>query len=443
MSEIANSPNASDREVVISGIGVVSPLGIGAEAYWEGLAAGRSGIRTTTLFPGCASPDQVGGQILEFTDDSARKVYLKEHRKNLKAMCREIQIGVCSAMLALKHSGVDLKTIDHERLGVEFGANLMLSSPSTLSDAVFASRDQGEPRFAIRNWGPEGFPRMEPLWLLRYLPNMPACHISIASDARGPSNSLTLDDSSCNVAVGEAQRILLRNAADIMITGSTGTTLHPIKSLHLALWHELAETPSEPERRARPFDRDRAGKVVAEGACSLILEDRAHAEQRGARIWGKVLGTGASTVTDRQGRPQHRQALAQAMRTALRSAGVTVEQVGHINAHGAGLRDLDREEALAIHDVFGPELGQRVPVTAIKSVIGSPGAGAASLEIAASLLGLAAGVIPMTLNYEHPDPELPPLNIVTGEPRPTTNKLFLSLSVTRLGQASVAVIEGA
>lgn len=436
------SEQANRREVVITGIGVVSPLGIGIEPFWQGLAAGRSGISRSTMFPGFASPDQVGGEVREFTDEAARKVYLKDHRKNLKAMCREIQLGVCSAMLALQHSALDLKVINHERLGVEFGANLMLSSPAMLSDAVAASKTEDNV-FHIEKWGPEGFPRMEPLWLLRYLPNMPACHISIASDARGPSNSLTLDDSSCNVAIGEAQRILLRDSADMMITGSTGTTLHPIKTLHLALWNELAKSPAAPEQRARPFDKHRTGKVVAEGACSLILEDRQHAESRSGKIWGRVLGTGASTVTDRSGHPLYRQALAQAMRVALRSAGVSTEQVGHINAHGAGLKSLDQCEAEAIHDVFGGDLGRSIPVTALKSALGSAGAGAASLELAGSLLGLSHGVIPMTLNYETPDPELPPLNIVTGEPRSTGNKLFLKLSVTRLGQASASVIEAA
>ncbi|MDX1969323.1 MAG: beta-ketoacyl-[acyl-carrier-protein] synthase family protein [Planctomycetaceae bacterium] len=437
------SVNATNKDVVISGIGIVSPLGIGIDAFWEGLASGRSGIAHTSLFPGFAAPDQAGGEVKEFTDEAARKVYLKDHRKNLKAMCREIQLGVCSAMLALQHSQLDLKTIDHERLGVEFGANLMLSAPSILKDAVVASMEPGDSAFHFEKWGPCGFPAMEPLWLLRYLPNMPACHISIASDARGPSNSLTLDDSSCNVAVGEAQRILLRGAADVMITGSTGTTLHPIKTLHLALWHEMALTPHEPQRRSRPFDRDRSGKVVAEGACSLILEDRAHAEARHAKIWGRVLGTGASTVTDRTGKPLYRRALAQAMRSALRAAGVSPEEVGHINAHGAGMKDIDQQEAEAIHDVFGSDLGSRVPVTATKSFLGSAGAGSGSLEIAASLVGLAHGVIPATLNYDTPDPDMPRLNIVTGEPRPAANKIVLSLNVTRLAQASASVIEAA
>lgn len=435
--------SVNDREVVITGIGAVSPLGMGIDALWEGIAQQRSGLGRSTLYSYVASPDQAGGEVREFTDESARKVYLKDHRKNLKAMCREIQLGVCSASLALQHSGLDLKVIDHERLGVEFGANLMLSTPMTLSSSVMACTDPGDHVFHFDRWGGLGFAQMEPLWLLRYLPNMPACHISISSDARGPSNSLTLDDSACNVCIGEASRIILRNAADMMITGSTGTSLHPLKTLHLALWNELATGSFEPARRARPFDRDRSGKVPAEGACSLILEDRAHADARSARIWGRVLGTGASTVTERNGKPKFRVALAQAMRAALRSAGVAPEEIGHVNAHGVGMKESDIQEALAIHDVFGGDLGSRVPVTATKSFLGSAGAGSGSLEIASSLISLAHGVIPATLNYEHPDPEMPKLNIVTGEPRTVTNKVFLSINVTRLGQASASVIEAA
>jgi 3-oxoacyl-[acyl-carrier-protein] synthase II len=145
-------------------------------------------------------------------------------------------------------------------------------------------------------WGQTGIPKMEPLWLLRYLPNMPACHISISADARGPSNSLTMDDASAGCVLGEARRVLLRKHADIIITGTTGTTLHPIKTLHLGLWHDLAKTPEAPESRCRPFELNRAGRVVGEGACTLILEDREHAEKRGAKIWGRLLGTGSSCV---------------------------------------------------------------------------------------------------------------------------------------------------
>jgi len=269
---------------------------------------------------------------------------------------------------------------------------------------------------------------------------MPACHISISADARGPSNSLTLDDASGNTVVGEAMRILLRGDADIMIVGVTGTTLHPIKTLHLALWDDLARTPEAPERRARPFDLHRSGRVVAEGSCSFILEDRAHAESRGAKIWGRVLGTGSSCVLDPQKGPNYRLALANAMRAALRDAGLQPAQIGHINAHGLGTKDVDIAESQAILDVFGDELGRRIPVTAMKSYFGNSGAGSSLLELAASIIGLSKGVIPYTLNYETPDPECP-LNVVSKELQPTSNGIVLSVNVTRAGQAAAAIVE--
>jgi len=355
-------------------------------------------------------------------------------------MCREIQLGVASALLAVQQANVDLEQIDHERLGVEFGANLMLSPPEVLLESCAACCEEGTVKFSSARWGQSGLTKMEPLWLLRYLPNMPACHISISADARGPSNSLTLDDASGSTVIGEAMRILLRGDADIMIVGVTGTTLHPIKTLHLALWNDLARTPETPELRARPFDLHRTGRVVAEGSCSFILEDRAHAERRGAKIWGRVLGTGSSCVANSRQEGNCRQALVNAMRGALRDAGLKPDQIGHINAHGVGTKESDIAEAQAILEVFGDDLGRRVPVTALKSFLGNSGAGSGLLELAGSVVGLSHGVIPFTLNYETPDPECP-LNIVAGKPLATSNRILLTINVTRIGQAAAAIVE--
>ena len=428
------------REVVITGVGIVSPIGIGVDAFWDSLSAGRSGVRHAELFPGFAAPDGVGAEVRDFTDESARKVYLKEQRKNLKAMCREIQLGVASALLALQNSEIDLSQIDHERLGVEFGANLMLSPPEVLLEGCVACCDEGTTRFQTTHWGQMGLTKLEPLWLLRYLPNMPACHISISADARGPSNSLTLDDASGNTVIGEAMRIILRGSADMMIVGVTGTTLHPIKTLHQALWNDLARTPDAPDRRARPFDLNRSGRVVGEGSRSVILEDREHATKRGAKIWGRVLGTGSSCVTSPDQQANYRQALANAMRGALRSAGLRPDQIGHINAHGLGTVDVDIAESQAILDVFGDELGRRIPVTAPKSFLGNSGAGSGLLELAASVIALTHGVIPHTLNYDTPDPACP-LNVVAGQPLATSNRIVLSINVTRIGQAAASIVE--
>ena len=435
-----NQPS-STREVVITGIGIVSPIGIGVDAFWDSLNAGRTGVHRCTLFPKTASPDAVGGEVSDFTEESAKKGLLKDQRRNIKAMCREIQLGVASAALALQHGGVDLTAIDHERLGVEFGANLMLSAPDILQESCASSCDPpGSKQFALTMWGQSGIPKLEPLWLLRYLPNMPACHIGIAADARGPSNSLTMDDASANCVLGEARRVLLRGHADIIITGATGTTLHPIKTLHLALWHDLAATPALPEARCRPFELNRSGRVVGEGACTFILEDRDHAERRGAKVWGRLLGAGSSCVINSAGVVGARRALANAMRLALRDAGLQPHQIGHVNAHGMGTHDTDIEESKAILDVFGEDLGRKIPVTAIKSYLGNSGAGSGMMELAASLVGLSHGVIPATLNYDTPDPQCP-LNIVSGKPLPTDNRIVLKVNVTRMGQASASILE--
>lgn len=433
--------NQPTRDVVITGIGIVSPLGIGLDRFRENLLAGRSGVHQCKLFPVTASPGSVGGEVSDFTEDMAKKGLLKEQRRNLKAMCREIQMGVASALLALQQGGVNLSTINHERLGVEFGANLMLSAPDILEQSCLNCCDPpGSTQFSFEQWGLVGLPSLEPLWLLRYLPNMPACHISISADARGPSNSLTMDDASASCVLGEARRVLQRGHADILIAGTTGTTLHPIKTLHLGLFHDLAATPEAAEARCRPFELNRSGRVVGEGACTFILEERAHAEQRGAHLWARLRGAASSCVLSPTGVVGTRAALANAMRGALRDAGLTVDQIGHINAHGLGTRQTDVEEARAILDVFGPELGRKIPVTALKSYMGNSGAGSGSLELAGSIVGLSQGVIPHTLNYETPDPECP-LNIVSGKPLATDNPLVLKINVTRMGQASASIVE--
>ncbi|MBW3541059.1 MAG: beta-ketoacyl-[acyl-carrier-protein] synthase family protein [Planctomycetes bacterium] len=453
---MTTSNSAADRRVVITGVGVLSPLGIGAETFWQNLRAGHSGIAPIRLMSHSAAPQNIGGEIRDFDEQSAKKTYLKPLRKSLKVMCREIQLGTASAALALEHAGfavgdkgLEPGQLNHERLGVDFGANLMFSPPEVLQDPCSKCVDDDDPQHAFHyeRWGPEGenagatsgMGSMEPLWLLRYLPNMPACHIGIFADARGPSNSLTLDEASGNLSIAEAWRIVRRDKADVMIAGTTGTRLHPVKTLHAALWDELAESDEPPQCWCRPFDQRRTGQVVAEGACSLILEEESHARNRGAQILGRVRGAGAACVVSRDGRPQPRKALAAAMRKALGDAGLTPGDIGHINAHGLGGRRADIEEAIAIHEVFGPHAAT-VPVTALKSALGNSGSGCGTLELAGSLLALQEALIPVTLNYETPDPECP-LTIIHGEPRRTDNPIVLSINVTRMGQASALIVE--
>jgi 3-oxoacyl-[acyl-carrier-protein] synthase II len=434
-----SSSEAARRRVVITGLGVVSPLGLGPDLLWDKLSKGESGIRVAEP-EACAAPGHVGGQVPGFDEDVTKEVMPKKQRKFVKVMCREIEMGVVAALSAVGQSKLDLEAIDHDRFGVDFGANLMFSPPDVLKDACWSVTDETPAgrKFEYDRWGEQGMRVLEPLWLLKYLPNMPACHIGIAVDARGPNNSLTLDDASGNLAVGEASRIIQRDRADVMIAGTTGTKLHPVKTMHAALWKDLARGEGPPGTWSRPFDARRTGQVVAEAAAAVILETPEHAERRGATVYGEVLGLGSSCAATPDGKADVRTAVANAIRAALRDAGVDPAAVGHVNAHGVGIREVDASEAAAIRDVFP----QDVPVTALKSYLGNAGAGSGVLELIGSLLALKAGVIPKTLNYEQPDPACP-IDVVAREHRPTDNTLFVNVNVTRAGQASALVVRGA
>lgn len=424
-------------EIVITGIGILSPIGTGVDAAWESLSAGRNGFRKVEHLHFIGTPDCIGGEVEGFDEKSAKKGDLKPVRKQVKVMCREIQLGVASALQAVAQSGLDMEAVDGSRVGVDFGANLMSSPPDVLLDAgVNALGENG--RFSADRWGLDGearFRGMEPLWLLKYLPNMPGCHIGIAVDARGPNNSLTQDEASGGLVIAEAANIIRRGRADVMITGTTGTRLHAVKACQHDKWDVLADGPAE--SRCRPLDRSRNGEVVSESSCTLILESREHAEARGATIYGTILGTGASCVLDKNGKADEAKAVQQAAEMALHAAHVAVGDLGHINACASGHPTRDAFEAHGLQQLIGDA---NVPVTAIKSYTGSAGSGSGLAELAASLLGLKHGVVPKTLNFNAADEGIN-LNVVTNEHLNTDNKLFLKTSVTRMGQSSAVVVQ--
>ena len=429
----------SPRDVVITGIGIVSPLGIGRNAFWSSIAEGRIGLKRVELLSFVGTPGCIGGEVSDFNDETTKKQHLKTLRKSLKVMCREIQMGVASALQAMEDAGLPAGSVAPDRIGVDFGANLMSSPPDVLIGAALKSMSEkdGRPQFDYDRWGDQGMSGMEPLWLLRYLPNMPGCHIGIALDARGPNNSITQDEASGGLTIAEAANIIRRDRADVMVTGVTGTRLHPVKSCHSTHWDILADGPAE--TRVRPFDAHRTGEALAEASCTLILEARSHAEARGATILGTVLGCGASTVASREGHPDEATAVVNAATSAMTRAGVSVQDLGHINACASGHPARDRYEAAAIRRILG-DRADTVPVTAFKSYMGSSGSAAGLCEIAASLLAARHGVIPKTLNFATPDVEQP-LNVVHGEHLTSSNGLFLKTSVTRVGQASAVVIQ--
>ena len=433
------------RRVVITGVGVVSPLGIGLTPFLASLREKRSGVDVVTdVMDASAAPGNVGGEVPGFDDGVTKGAMPKKQRKFVKVMCREIELGVVSALQAVEHSGLDLDAADRGRVGVDFGANLMFSPPDVLSDACEACVDEmpdgsaDAREFQFARWGKAGMKVLEPLWLLKYLPNMPACHIGIALDARGPSNSLTMGGASGNGALAEAAHIIERGRADVMVAGTTGTKLHPVKTLNEGLFDDLARGDGPPATWCRPFDVDRTGEVVGEGACTVILEERGHAEARGATILGEVLGFGSACVSRTDGTGRLGEALAVAGRAALRDAGLEPGDLGHVNAHGIGTKRHDADESRGLADLLA---GADVPVTALKGYTGNAGAGSGVQELAASLLMLREGLIPVALNLAAPDPECGELRFVVGDHLPADgNRIFLNLNGTRAGQASAAIV---
>jgi len=414
------------REIVITGIGIVSPIGIGTEAFWSALCSCRSGVRRIAQLAGADLPIFFGAQVADFDP----KRYVRP-RKSLKVMSRDIQLAFAAADLARNQAQLGEKPVAPERLGIVFGSEMIPCEASELIDVYRGCTVDG--RFDFSRWGEAAMAEMFPLWMLKYLPNMPACHIGIAQDARGPNNSLTLGEVSTLSAVAEAIRGSERGHADAMIAGGAGSRVHA------SMWgrsevYDVSSRSDDPAAAARPFDAKRDGTVSGEGAGAFVLETRGHAEARGAKPLARVLAYCGNFEPNRNGQTLQGKAIRQSIIGALRGANLEPSDIGHINAHGNSTMLGDRIEAAAIAELLGD-----VPVTAPKSYFGNHGAGTGAGEVAASLLALQHGIVPPTLNYEYPDPQCP-VNVVRDQPMENSKRTALVLSHSRFGQAMAVVL---
>jgi 3-oxoacyl-[acyl-carrier-protein] synthase II len=349
---------ATQRRIVITGLGVICPLGSTKDALWAGLSSGRSAVAPLSSVPPGALPVGFGAEARGFqTDDidgfgPLDKERKKAIRKGLKMMCRECQMGVAAAQLALEDARLVPGEIDPERVGISFGAEYVPSIPEEFIEPIRQCLDE-QGHFQFSRWGNEGMPKMTPLWLLKYLPNMPASHLAIYNDFRGPNNSLTQREAAADLAIGEAHEIILRGSADVMVVGANGTRLHPMKLIQALQHDELADGQGDPARASRPFDRDRTGMVLGEGAGAIVLEELGRAQARGAAIYGEILGGSSSSAVGHNLAARREQAMANALRALLKKSGASADEIGHLHAHGLSTRVGDAEEARAIHQVFG------------------------------------------------------------------------------------------
>jgi 3-oxoacyl-[acyl-carrier-protein] synthase II len=416
----------ANRRVVLTGIGVVSPIGLDAASFWDGLAHGKSGVNTIKAFDPAPLQTRFAGEIVGF--DIKKYLVGKEERKQIRVMSRTIQLAVAAANLALVDGKVDKSKLDPTRFGVEYGAGLIPSELDELGMASFISTEGNTHEVDLKLWGEKGRETIPPLWMLKYLPNMLACHVAILHNAQGPNNTITESEVAGLLALGEAVRIVQRSQADFFLVGGADSKLTPLSMVRQTLFGQMSRCNDHPHEAIKPFDRRRDGVAFGEGSAVLVVEDLDHAKRRGADILAEVVGFGSAFDRGLTGK-----GLARAIRIALAQAGVSPGDIDHVNAHGLGSIRLDAFEARGINEIFGAA----TPVWSIKPNIGHLSAGSGTTDLAASVLAMKHGVLPPTLNFAEPDPACPVQ--VLSKSRPIAKPHFLKVGYTEMGQCGAVV----
>lgn len=418
--------------VVVTGVGVVSPIGIGSDAFWKSLISGQSGIDYLQSIPTENLPTKVAAEVKNFDP-----LDFVSQSKLLKVMSRDIQLGVSASSLAMSDAKLKQGDVTPERLGVVFGAGRISVTPEEFAGAV-QSCSATDHSFQFTRWGEDSMGQVAPLSLLRRMPNMPACHVSIEYDARGPSNTITSRDSSALLALSEAVNVIQRGSADCMIVGACSSNVNPVDISKLSLFDEISLKSDDPRHACRPFDFRRNGAILGEGAATFVVERYEHARRRGAEIYAEIIGVGSGCDGRGFANGAGGTGLVHAIKNALSSAKIRPQELGHINAHGKSTQRDDLVEARAYHRALGDQ-AENIPVTALTSYFGHFEAGAGAVELAGSLLSLKHGLIPPTLNYKIPDPRCR-LNIVHEEPASQKISTAISVNRTAMGQSAAAII---
>jgi beta-ketoacyl-acyl-carrier-protein synthase II len=372
-----------EQRVVVTGLGVVCPLGNDVATAWAGLVDGRSGVRHITKFDTSDFEVQIGGEVRDFHPAEVIP------SKDLRRMTMPAQYAVVAAQEAVGDAGLVVDSSKPEEVGVIFGSGGGGYGLILEQERVFRER------------GPR---RVTPFLISHMVPDASSGHIAIMLGAQGPNYSPTAACSTGTVAVGEAMETIRRGDARAVIAGGTDEPILPVLLAGFQALRGMATDP-DPAKACKPFDANRNGFVIGEGAAALVLESLASAKARGARCYAEVVGYGASNdAHDMEASHESARGPALAMRMALRKSGLPAEEVGYINAHGTGTPLNDRVETAAIKQVFG-EHAYRLAVSSTKSMVGHLMGGAGALEALATVKAVYEGVIPPTINYEVPDPD--------------------------------------
>ncbi len=384
------------RRIVVTGMGMVTPVGRDLESTWAALREGRSGVGPISLFDASTFPTRIAAEakgfaLSDYIDDADR---WRDH-------CRNTQFALAAARMAVEHSGLeDGPDLDPSRFGVYLGSGEGQQDFPRFVDLVHRSSRDG--KVDTQAFTSRGLRQLHPIREAEQEPGTPAGHLASVFGARGPNANCLTACAASSQAIGEAVEILRRGDADVMLSGGTHSMIHPFGVTGFNLLTALSTRNDEPSRASRPFDRDRDGFILGEGAGMLVLEELEHARRRGAAIHGEVVGYGSTAdafrITDSH--DEGRGAIA-CMREALADARLNPEDVDYINAHGTSTAVNDSIETLAIKRTFG-ETAYRVPISSTKSMMGHLIAAAGSVEAIVCLLTIRDGVLPPTVNLDNP-----------------------------------------
>ena len=397
------------RRVVVTGIGMINPMGHDADTVWDGLKEGKSGVAYTTLFDATGFPTQISAEVKNWDiTDTGESADAWEHRG------RHTKFAAGAAKQAIADSGVLDSIKDPTRFGVYLGSGEGNQDFNTFSRMMMAALDNGDydpAKFITR-----GVELLNPLMELEQEPNMPAAHMATMFNAQGPNFNCLTACAASSQAVGEGAEIIRRGDADVMLAGGTHSMIHPFGVTGFNLLTALSESNDEPTKASRPFDRLRNGFVLGEGSAMVILEELEAAKARGAQIYGEIAGYGTTAdayrITDIP--PDGHGGIA-AMRMSIADAGLNPSDIDYVNAHGTSTLVNDKVETHACKEVFGADAAN-TPISSTKSMMGHLIAAAGVTEMIVCLLTLRDGVMPPTINQENPDPDCD-LDYVPNEAR--------------------------
>ncbi len=428
------------ERVVITGMGIVCPLGHGVETFWRAILAGESGAAETTIFDASTFPTTFDAEVKGYDFRKyVRNPNLHAHSDRGSAFVLGAAVEACG------QAGIDVETdepadgIDRSRLGIYLGAGEGSVDNDAFFTAILEAWDARTSQMDWGRWAQVAFGRMDPMYELEQEPNMPAAHLAVLTGARGPTRSCLTACAASTQAVGEAMMMIRKGDADVMIAGGAHSMIHPLGVTGFNRLTALSTRNDSPQTASRPFTASRDGFVLGEGAAVLILESLGSAKKRGVKIIAEMIGYGSSTdafrITDMH---EEGRGAIQAMTAALADAGISYQDVDYINTHGTSTAENDSIETKAIKAVF-KEKAKSIPASSVKSMLGHLIGAAGAAELITCVLAIRDSVVPPTINLNDPDPALD-LDYVPNVPRRMPVNVAMNESFGFGGQNDVVIV---